>query len=123
MVADGDHVVELDVGQLVDVLRALARDVDARLGHDLHGVADSAVGRDAGRVGLDHVALQVPRPAFGHLAAAGVAGAEEQDDGFVGHVVFAYPNVMANFPPSPRPSPAGEGLGEGKLKYNNRETA
>jgi len=36
------------------------------------------VGFEAGRVGEDEVVFQVPGPAFGHLAAAGVAGAEEK---------------------------------------------
>ena len=59
-------------------------DVDAGLGHDLHGAGVEAVGFDAGGEGFDLVAFQGAGPAFGHLAAAGVSGAEEQDFRFHG---------------------------------------
>src|SRR5688572_21072824 len=42
---------------------------------------------DAGRVRLDSAAVQVSRPSLGHLAAAGVARAEEQELELVGAVV------------------------------------
>ena len=82
MVADGHDVIDRPAGQLVDVLRALAGDVDARLGHHPDRVGIQPCGLDAGRIGLDRVALQMPRPALGHLAAAGVARAKKQNRRF-----------------------------------------
>src|ERR1035441_7490197 len=38
-----------------------------------------AVFLDAGGIWFEHAAFQLARPAFGHLAAAGVSRAEEQD--------------------------------------------
>ena len=57
----------------------MAGDVDARFGHDADRVGIQAVRLDAGGVRLDDVALEMPGPPFGHLAAAGVAGAQEKD--------------------------------------------
>ena len=57
----------------------MAGNIHARLGHDSHGIRVQSVGLDPRRVRLDLVAFQVARPALGHLAAAGVAGTEEQD--------------------------------------------
>ena len=36
-------------------------------------------------MGLDQIALQLPGPALGHLAAAGITGAEEQDAQALAH--------------------------------------
>ena len=45
-----------------------------------------AVRLDAGRMRFENVRFQGSRPSFGHLAAAGIAGAEEQDLGLVARV-------------------------------------
>ncbi len=84
--AEGDDVVEGDVLEVINVFGLLVGDVDAGLGHDFYGVGVEAVGFDAGGVGLDLAGLEGAGEAFGHLAAAGVAGAEEEDFelGFVG---------------------------------------
>ena len=86
VVADRDDVVELHVRQLVDMLAALRRDIDAGLGHDGYSVGVHAVRSDAGRVGFDCVRLQVTGPTLGHLAAAGVARGEKED---LQHLQFA----------------------------------
>ncbi len=57
----------------------MLRNVHARFRHDFDGVRVQAVFLDPRRIRLEHVAFQVARPAFSHLAAAGVSGAEEQD--------------------------------------------
>ena len=80
VVADRDHQVEVEAG-LVQPLRALSGDVDPRLGHDGHRPRVEAAGLEAGGVGLEVVAAQVAGPAFGHLAAAGVPRAQEQQPG------------------------------------------
>jgi hypothetical protein len=40
---------------------------------------------DASRVGFDYTTLQMPGPALGHLAAAGVAGTQKKDSQFFFH--------------------------------------
>src|SRR5882672_9413638 len=81
--ADGDDEIERNILEIVDVLGAVLRNIDAGFGHDFDGVGIEAVGFDAGGVGLDLGALEMAGPALGHLAAAGVAGAEEEDFEFV----------------------------------------
>jgi hypothetical protein len=54
-------------------------DIHARFSHDFNGMRVHAVLLEAGGIGFDHIAFQMARPAFRHLAAAGIAGAEEQD--------------------------------------------
>jgi len=82
VIADGDDVVEGNVGQFIDVPGSLAADVHARLGHDPDGEGIQAVGLDAGGMRLDGVAPQLPGEPFRHLAAAGVARAEGQHGQF-----------------------------------------
>ena len=81
--AHGNDVIKGNVSEFIDVLRALARDVDPGFSHDLHGIGVEAVGFDAGGVGLDLIAFERAGEALGHLAAAGVAGAEEEDSELV----------------------------------------
>ena len=77
--ADGDDVVEGDMGEGIDVLGGVLGDVDAGFGHGFGGEGIEDVGFDAGGPGVDDVGLEVAGPAFGHLGAAGVSGAEEED--------------------------------------------
>jgi len=85
LVAHGHHVVELCAAQVADVLGAVAGDIDARLGHDADRPRVQAARLNAGRAGLDGIPLQMPHPALGHLAPAGVAGAEEEYLQLCGH--------------------------------------
>lgn len=78
VIADGDDDIEFCVFEFVDVLGFLAGDVDTGFGHDFDGIGVEAVGFDAGAVGGDGVAFEVAGPSFGHLAAAGVSGTEEE---------------------------------------------
>ena len=64
---------------LADILRALVRDVHAGLRHHAHRRRVDRVRLYARRPRLDDVGLDRPGPPLGHLAAAGVAGAEEED--------------------------------------------
>src|ERR1035437_9377582 len=56
----------------------LPGNVHAGLGHHLGRVRVHPVLLKAGRIRLNAVALERPRPAFGHLAPARVPGAKEQ---------------------------------------------
>src|SRR5207253_4354479 len=79
MIADGHHVIEFNVLEGIDVLRLVIGNIHAGFGHDFDGAWIQAMGFDAGGVGLDLVAFERAGEALGHLAAAGVAGAEEED--------------------------------------------
>jgi hypothetical protein len=79
MVADGDDIIEQDVLEIIDMFGAMAGNIHTCLSHDADSIGIKAVGFDPGRVGFDEVGLEGARPAFGHLAAAGIAGAQEQD--------------------------------------------
>ena len=62
-------------------------DVDARLSHDFHGERmDEAGGLGTCASNEKFVAASHPKKTFSHVTPAGVAGAENQDGGFVrGH--------------------------------------
>ena len=79
VVADGHDEIEIPRRQFRDRLGFVSGDVHAGFGHDLHGAGVQAVDFEAGGEGLDPVAFQRAGPAFGHLAAAGVAGAKEEE--------------------------------------------
>jgi hypothetical protein len=57
----------------------MSRDVYPGLGHHSNCIGIKAVRLDARRIRFDAVALELVRPALGHLASAGIAGAKEQD--------------------------------------------
>src|SRR6266550_7417601 len=61
------------------MLGPLARDRHARLGHDLHRPHVHPVRLDTGRIRFDLLSLELARPSLGHLAAAGIPGAQEQN--------------------------------------------
>jgi len=88
VVAYGDHIIKGNIAQLIDVLRSLAADVHSGLGHNPDGRRIHAMRLNTGRIRLDLLAFELPRESFGHLAAAGIAGAEEED-GF--HKYLALP--------------------------------
>ena len=78
-VAEADHAVEPDVGELVQVFRASPGDVDPARPHHAHGAGVQWLGSAAGARRLDRPAGQVLAQRFGHLRAGAVAGAQEQD--------------------------------------------
>ena len=80
---DGHHVIEINVLEGIDMLGFVLRDIDAGFGHDFDGVGIEAMSFDAGGVRFDLIAFELAGKSLGHLAAAGVAGAEEEDFEFV----------------------------------------
>jgi len=76
--ADRDHQVELRGRQLADGLGFLRGQVHVHLGHHLHRAGIHAVRFNSRGVGAEVVAVQCQGEAFGHLAPAGVAGAEKE---------------------------------------------
>jgi hypothetical protein len=79
MTANGYDKIELDAVQFIHELRAMPGDIHSGFRHRPDGIGIQAVRGDACRKRLDRVAFQVASPAFGHLAAARIAGAKEQD--------------------------------------------
>lgn len=79
VVADGDDVVEMLAGEFVDRFRAVLRDIDADLAQDFHGKTIQSNRVRAGAKDFEAIPSQVAQDAFCHLAAGGIAGAEDQD--------------------------------------------
>lgn len=84
--ADGHDGVEGDGPELRDGLRTMGGDVDADFLHDLHGERVEALRDEPGGRDVIAVAEDVPRPAFGHLAPAGISRAEKEDS-FLRHAL------------------------------------
>src|SRR6266498_3915728 len=59
-------------------LEGLGRDIDADLRHDLYRQGVESPRVCAGRVRLKYIAFQPACPGLSHLAATGIAGAEEE---------------------------------------------
>src|SRR3954470_20825873 len=80
--AHGDQYIGGLGGVPVQFAGCVGGDVDADLAHGFDGDrVDLVGGFAAGRADLDGVAGQVAQPAGGHLGAAGVVHAHEQDGG------------------------------------------
>ena len=82
MPAEGDDIIKGCQRQLRHQFGVLAGDVDAGLGHDTDRIRIHPVLFNAGGIGFDDLRPQVPCPALGHLTAARVAGAEEENGVF-----------------------------------------
>ena len=85
MVTEGDHVVEFNALQGIEMFGGLPGNIDPDLGHDLDRPGVDPVGLHAGRIGIDGISFEMPRPTFSHLAAAGIPGAQEQDLQLLNH--------------------------------------
>ena len=83
--ANGHHEIERDVAKFGDVLGSLAGNIHARLGHDADRIGVQAVRFDPSGIRLDGIALEFACPSLGHLAAAGIAGAEKKNLRLVVH--------------------------------------
>jgi hypothetical protein len=70
----------------------VAGDVDAEFLHGCHCVMVEAGGLDACAGRIKEIPGQVTKESLGHLAAAGVAGAKEQDSGL--HTTPVLPNLL-----------------------------
>ncbi len=79
VVADGHDEIELLVDELVDLLGAVAADIDADLGHDQNAPRRTWPGSVPAENGLETVAVQGVDQPLGHLGAGRVVRADEQD--------------------------------------------
>jgi len=85
--AHGDNGVDLLAQKFAQVLRGVGGDIDADFEHDFDGFGmNVAGGVRSGAMNIEEVARHVAQDAFGEMAAAGVASAEDEDGGFVEHV-------------------------------------
>lgn len=75
--AEGDDIVKIEVREFLKGFGGLPGDIHSGVGHGADGKGIEAVLDDACALGVDDRGLEVPCKALGHLAAAGVAGAEE----------------------------------------------
>ena len=101
------HVVIVHWSDLFGRVRVVLGNVHPRFRHDLHRVRVHPVLLDPRRVGFDHVSLEVARPSLSHLAAARVAGAQEQHADAPAGPLLAYLHCRH---PAPRPDPGPSGL-------------
>ncbi len=79
IVADGNDVIELPTCELINRFRAVARYVDIDLAHYGDRLRANERRGDAGALDIESVAGYTTKKALGHLAAGGVARAEDQD--------------------------------------------
>src|SRR5579863_5564306 len=79
IVTYGKHVIETLAGEIVDVFGAVAAQVDANFLHDGNRFRTDFRRVHARAEDLKAIAGIVPEQALGHLAASGVAGAQDQD--------------------------------------------
>jgi hypothetical protein len=86
LAADGDDGLDISPEKFIEMLRAMRRDVDARLVHRLDSEwMHVARGLRSGAGDIDQVAGEFAQPAFGEMTAARIARAEDEDERFVRH--------------------------------------
>lgn len=90
--ADGDHNIEIDVGEFAQTFGVVFGNIDTGFEHDAFGDAVEAVLFDARGIGLKNAGLQMTCPALRHLAAAGIPRAQEED---ASYVVVGCHNVLS----------------------------
>ena len=78
-VADGDDMIKDGVFELSDVFGTYPGDVDTDLCHHPNGPKIDGRRRNTGGERFDLVAYELSGPCFGHLASAGIGGADKQD--------------------------------------------
>ena len=76
---NGYHIIKIQRRQFRDQFGFLCGNIHSGLRHHLNGVRIQSMFFDAGGKNFHHIIFQGARPAFRHLAAAAVAGAEKQD--------------------------------------------
>ena len=79
VITDGDHVVEMLTEEFFDVLGSVTGNIDADLLHDFNGNRIDFGWRGAGAFDFELVAAVMAEDPFGHLGAAGVARAENEN--------------------------------------------
>lgn len=81
--ADRDNCVDIPVEELFEVLGSVSGDIDTNLFHhfDRLGV-DISSGLRASTVDIDEITRSRSKDAFGKVTAAGIAGAEDEDERF-----------------------------------------
>ena len=78
-VADGDHCIEALALEFGNGFRAMRGDIDPDFAHGFDSKRTDADGSGPGAVDFKRVAAEMPQEALGHLAANGIAGAEDED--------------------------------------------
>jgi hypothetical protein len=78
-IANRDDVREMLAEKSDYIFGMLTRNINSDFGHGFHGQWVQNAWLQPGALRIESVASEVPQVSFGHLAAAGVAGAEKQD--------------------------------------------
>jgi hypothetical protein len=80
--AHSDDGMDRLIQEFLQVLRAMAGNVNARLGHDLDGQRmDKAGWLGSGALDVYEFACRRAQKAFGHVAATGITGAKNENNG------------------------------------------
>lgn len=79
--AYGDDGVHILVQKVIHVLRGVRADIDADFGHGFDGErVNIARGIRSGAMDIEQVTGGLSKQAFGHVATAGVSGAENENE-------------------------------------------
>ena len=82
MAADGDDGFDFLAQKFIQMFRAMVRDINPHLLHDTDGQGMHIAGRfGAGALDIENITGGGAQKAFRQVAATGVAGAEDQNDG------------------------------------------
>lgn len=92
MAAYGEHHVQFDILEFVDVLGFVTENVNSSFGHHFYGVRAEPVRLNSGRVSFDDISLEVSSPAFGYLTATRIPRAQKQHIQFLTHDL--YPDLL-----------------------------
>lgn len=79
IVAHRDHMVEIDAEVFIHIIRRIARNINAIFGHDGDSPWIQPVRFNACAINSGAIAREMLEVAVGDLAAAAVAGAQDED--------------------------------------------
>ncbi len=85
VVANGDDVVKMLAVELFDVFGAMVANIDADLFHRSDGLGTDHTGFGTGAFNTELIASVMAEQALCHLAASGVASAEDENALFIPH--------------------------------------
>lgn len=80
VVADGDQMADGAMEKRVDRFRRVMTDIDTDFGEGFDGLGPNISGDGTGAGNSKTVAIELAHEAFGHLAASGIGGANDENE-------------------------------------------
>ncbi len=96
VIANGDDIVKMMSVELVKVLGTMIGNIDAQFLHHSDGFGTYDAGFGAGAFDVEIISGVVTEKAFGHLAARGVASAEDEHALFIRHELLSARRARAS---------------------------